>query len=111
MAKQPALGATRAMSRETAITNTIMKHLRLIEGLWAMKLHGSAYQTAGVPDILVIYRGEPWFFEVKQPGEKPSPIQEHIMRKLREAGARARVVHSWAEVEEQLRAVAGPFWG
>jgi Holliday junction resolvase len=42
--------------------------------------------TPGIPDLLALKNGKALFIECKRPGLKPSPLQEHVMGKLRAAG-------------------------
>lgn len=43
----------------------------------------------GVPDRIFVHQGRVLFLEVKRPGEKPTPLQEHEIGLLRSAGANA----------------------
>ncbi len=89
------------MTSETAITTTITKNLTKC-GIFWLKLHGSPYQRQGMPDLLVVKEGRAYFFEVKRPGQKPTPLQERRLLQCRQAGAGAKVVHSWIEVDAWL---------
>lgn len=75
------------------------------KGWWAMKVHGSAYQTAGLPDVLVIKDGKAAWMEAKRPGQEPTRIQEHRMRELSAAGCPVAVVHSAADALHFLEAI------
>ena len=94
---------------ESAITDDIMAKLRAIPGGYAVKIHGSAFSRAGVPDVL-FWWWEPsntpvsFAFEVKRPGKKPSEIQEVQMDRLQKAGVSCHVVHSSQEVRSILQA-------
>jgi hypothetical protein len=48
--------------KEGAITASILRWLRTLG--WAVKLHGSAWQQAGLPDILAVIDGRTYFLEV-----------------------------------------------
>lgn len=87
---------------ESTLTARILKALNRLPRTKAIKLHGSAYQEAGTPDILCVSWGVPFLLEVKMPGEKPEPIQRHRMRQWCEAGAGSGVVSS---VEEAVDVV------
>jgi hypothetical protein len=50
------------------------------EPIWYLKTSGSAYQRAGVPDFVVSYNGSFGTLELKSPGERPTPPQEHELR-------------------------------
>ena len=66
-----------------------------------MKIHGSPYQLAGVPDLLVLCGGLAYFLEVKLPGERPTKIQRHRMAEIElVGGAVCAVVRSVDEAAE-----------
>lgn len=89
MAKQTA--------REKAITNGILKALNELPNCKAIKRHGSAWSSAGEPDIEGCICGHHFEFEVKRPGCSPDPLQLKRIKEWREAGATCEVVHSKAE--------------
>lgn len=90
------------MPRESAIVASIVKEARR-RGWWVMKIHGGPFQLAGVPDLLLLRGGIAKFFEVKQPGKKPTPIQTQRMGEIeREAGVACHVVTSREEAEQFL---------
>ena len=96
---------------ESTITDAIMQKLRAIPRGYATKMHGSVYTRAGEPDIRFNWwSGEEneapvsFAFEVKQPGKKPSEIQEVQMERLQKAGVSCHVVHSTKEVRSILQA-------
>ena len=55
---------------------------------------------AGMPDILFVYGGRLYAFEVKRPGGRATALQLHTLGQLRRAGAVAAVVYSWQDVKE-----------
>lgn len=60
-------------------------------------------QTSGIPDLLCVKHGRAVFFEVKQPGKKPTELQKQRMHEIRTAGgAVAEVVTSRQEAERIL---------
>lgn len=65
---------------------------------FVMKNHGDEASVAGLPDILVIRCGRPMFFEMKQPGEKPSVKQAYIAHVLARAGASVALCDNSARV-------------
>lgn len=65
--------------------STISKNIRaalIARGARPIKYHGGPYSEAGIPDLLVAYRGRFIFLETKQPGETPTPIQRKRMTEL-----------------------------
>jgi hypothetical protein len=75
------------------------------QGAYAVKLHGGAFQQAGLPDIMAILNGCVMFLEVKTERGKVSRIQEHCHGKMRAAGANVAVVRSVVEVEKFIYGV------
>jgi hypothetical protein len=62
------------------------------------------YQEAGIPDLLICYRGYFVGIEVKQPGAENnvSPRQRHVLRQIEAAGGITAVVSSVEEVARLL---------
>lgn len=85
---------------EARITTAILARLRA-RGCRVMKLHGSAYQPAGldlfgcVPSL----DGRAVVLEVKRPGEDATPRQAVLLAQWRQAGAITGVVRSADEAE------------
>lgn len=50
------------------------------------KIHGGPTMMAGLPDLIACVNGQFIGIEVKQPGQKPSVVQEFVHRKIRKAG-------------------------
>ena len=73
-------------------------------GAWVFKVHGgdNPFQEVGVPDLLCCLKGRFIGFEVKLPGEKPSPRQKVVLKRIKDAGGIAEVVSSVREVERIL---------
>lgn len=74
-------------------------------GWFAVKIHGNAYQMAGLPDVLAIKGGRAVWMEVKVPGNEPSKIQVHRMKELAAAGCPVAVVYSAGEARAFLEGV------
>jgi hypothetical protein len=92
----------REMPLESSITKSIVTSAKA-RGWWTFKIAGGPMQTSGIPDLLCIKHGRAVFLEVKQPGKKPTPIQEQRIREIRTTGgARAEVVVSRSEAERIL---------
>ena len=64
---------------------------------FVVKVSLGNYAEAGIPDLLCIWQGHYFGFEIKRPifGEA-SPLQAAIMKKIRAAGGTAEIV-SWPE--------------
>jgi len=77
----------------------LLPALRAI-GAWAVKIHGGAFQQAGLPDILGCYRGGFFALELKQCGKKLTLQQISTLSMLCAAGGRACVIYTDEPVEE-----------
>jgi len=86
------------MSLERNIQSTVEGYLKTVPRLWFIKVHGTAFSRSGVPDFVGVYRGIPFFVELKKPGGEPEPRQKLEMRRLLFCGARGIVATSAAEV-------------
>lgn len=53
------------------------------------------------PDRTLLYKGQVMFMELKRRGEKPTPLQEHTLNRLRAAGFEAR----WSDDYEQMKLI------
>ena len=84
------------MTREAVLQRQIIQHLRGM-GAWVFNVHGSPYQTVGVPDLLVGYRGRFYAMEVKRPGGVLSPAQAKTIEAIRASGSVAGRVESIEE--------------
>lgn len=83
------------MTPEGRITRDILKHLRMRGGWW-VKVHGSASQQAGIPDIIGCYKGYFIALEVKTPEtiKNTSSIQRLNIERIQNAGGIPEVVTS-----------------
>ena len=94
------------MSLERNIQRSVENYLKTVPRLWFLKIHGTAFARSGVPDFLGVYRGVPFWIELKQPGRTPDPRQVVEMRRLTHCGARGIVATSVAEVRAFVEALA-----
>ena len=80
------------------------KAIKYIEsqGGYVIKVHVSAYESQGEPDLVCCYEGIFVGFELKVKGNKPSKLQELKMKLIRDAGGRAKAVYSLDEIQEEL---------
>lgn len=90
---------------ERAITDEILAWLKK-EGYWAVKIHGAAYQTAGLPDIVAIDRkGRFVGLEVKRPTiGKVTALQERTMQNINLGGGYAVVVRALSDAQRAMAA-------
>lgn len=84
--------------RESRLSSNILTALRS-RGAFCFKVHGNEHMMAGLPDLMVCYRG--WFiaFETKLPEKRSNTSlrQEYVMENIRKAEGEAFVVCSPAE--------------
>jgi hypothetical protein len=90
------------MQPERKLVSKIQAYLEA-QGARSFKIHGDdSYQEAGIPDLLVCWRGRFIGLEVKLPGNTPSPLQEKVLREISRAGGIAEVVTSVEQVRNLL---------
>lgn len=90
------------MTPEAKTTAAIIKHLKQLqkqgEPLFFWKVHGSNYQQAGLPDLVLCYRGQFLGLEVKAQAGVVAPLQANTHAKIIAAGGRCAVVRSVEDV-------------
>lgn len=98
----------RMARRDAPLEKTIVAKVIAVaksRGWYAIKIHGGAYQLAGIPDVLAIKDGRAVWMEAKRPGEEPTKRQVHRMRELIQAGCPCAVVTSAGDATEFLEAI------
>ena len=96
---------------EKDITAAIQRYLKTVPECFYFKEHGGQYGTAGLPDIIVCYRGRFVAFEVKTPSGKPSKLQEITIQRIKAAKGEAFIVRSVEEVKKILESLEVPYDG
>lgn len=86
--------------KESRIVSQIVNWLEQQSHTWCFKVHGGAYQTKGVPDIVGCHKGQFFALEVKRPGGKTSKLQDWQMEQIIKAQGKTQVVTSLTEVKE-----------
>ena len=86
---------------ETRIQQAIQKMVKE-RGGFVYKIHGSETMMAGLPDLAIIYRGVPVYFEVKTATGQLSNRQRYVMRRLVASGAVVGVPRSVADASAML---------
>lgn len=92
------------MSKKTIekhIENQIKRYLDRL-GVWYMKVHGSMYQRAGVPDIIACVDGRFVGIEVKRPGGVVSPLQQLNIDDINRSGGYAFVAYNVEDVQRKI---------
>ena len=88
---------------ESDIVAAILRHLKKTPFCFAWKTHGGMYGTAGIPDVIVCYRGRFVAFEVKTHTGKLTKLQENTISKIKNAKGQAFKVTSAGEVAAILK--------
>lgn len=89
--------------KEKAVENKIKKWLK-DKGYWFFKVHGSIFQSSGIPDILACIDGKFVAIEVKRTkGGVVLPLQKAQIAKIKENGGIAGVATSMEEFLEILK--------
>ena len=91
--------------KEQTIVDKIKAYLKTIPNLFFWKEHGGQYGTAGIPDIIVCYKGKFIALECKLPGRKPTLLQAITLRKIMLAGGIAVVVTSLDQAKEIIESI------
>ena len=90
---------------EKDLVEQIRRYLNSVKDLFFWKEHGGQFGTAGIPDIIVCYKGRFIGFECKQPGRKPTRLQSITLRKIMLAGGLGIVVTSLYQVKEVIESI------
>lgn len=85
---------------EKEIIAAIKEYLKTVENCFYWKEHGGQFGTAGIPDIIVCYRGRFIAFEVKTAAGKVTVLQAVTIKRILKAGGIALVVRSVEEVRQ-----------
>ena len=85
---------------EATLIQSIRKYLATLPDCFFWKEHGGQYGTAGIPDIVVCYKGRFIALEVKVGKNKPTKLQAATIDKIRQAGGTASVVRSVDDVRQ-----------
>ncbi len=85
---------------EKQIENKIKNYLKTVSGLFYWKEHGGMYGTAGIPDLIICYRGRFIALEVKNERGKLTPLQSATLEKIKRCGGIAKAVKSVEDVKE-----------
>jgi|SRR5689334_419491 len=91
------------MKPETRIVDQIMMWV-FEQGGEVLKLHGSAMQRSGEPDLIGAVDSKPFVYEVKLPGEQPREDQIYRLERWARVGFRAGWGTSLKDFEEFIYA-------
>ena len=90
---------------ETTVVKSIKRYLSALPECFFWKEHGGMYGTAGIPDIIACVDGRFIAFEVKTETGRLTKLQEVTLGRIRDAGGRAYMVRSTAEVAGILKEI------
>ena len=90
--------------KEKQIENQIKKYLKSI-GAYVVKYFGCTYSQAGVPDLIICYKGRFIAIEVKTDSNKTSSLQDINIQQIKKAGGIAFVARNLEEVKCEIRKI------
>ena len=88
----------RKVSLESAFQAKVIDYLKSV-GAYVIKIHVSAYQLEGEPDVICCHKGKFYAFELKQ-GSKLSAIQEIKLALIRQSGGVAMEIRTIEQLKE-----------
>lgn len=91
--------------KESDLIQRISRYLKTVPGLFFWKEHGGMYGTAGIPDLIVCFRGRFIAFECKVGRNTPTRLQEQTLKAIAAAGGTAAVVRSVEEVQSAIATI------
>ena len=80
------------MTPEGKVKAKVTKALKAMGAYYCFPVTGG-FGASGVPDILICYRGRFIAIECKAGKNKPTPLQEAEMQKIRESGGMTYVIN------------------
>ncbi len=90
--------------KESDLIRKIVEYLKTVPNLFYWKEHGGMYGTAGIPDLIICYKGRFIAFECKVGKNKPTVLQEMTIKQIIKAGGYAMVVRTVEEVRKTISA-------
>ena len=85
--------------KEKEVVDSIKDYLKTIPNIFYWKEHGGQFGTAGIPDLIICYKGRFIALEVKRPGGKPTLLQKITLNKIEKAKGIAKIVTSLEQVK------------
>jgi hypothetical protein len=86
--------------KESQLQTTIRNYITSLPGL---VINGN-YTTSGIPDLICLVQGRFIAIEVKLDYNKPSPLQAHYIKHIKELGGLAISAYSLDDVKQLIRA-------
>lgn len=94
----------RGKMKESDLIRKISEYLKTVPNLFFWKEHGGMYGTAGIPDLIVCYKGRFIAFECKVGKNKPTALQAITIGQIVATGGYAVVVRTVDEVRKIISA-------
>lgn len=83
---------------------------RKVEDLGGLCLKWVSPGNRGVPDRIVIHDGNVYFVELKRPGGKLSPLQEHMRREIQKRLCNVHVIANGEDLDDFLWFMKNGWW-
>lgn len=90
--------------KECDLIKAISNYLKTVPNLFFWKEHGGMYGTAGIPDLIVCYKGRFIGLECKVGKNTATALQQQTIRQILKAGGYAVVVKNVCEVKAIIQA-------
>ena len=93
--------------KESAVQKKLMVAIndRFGTDIYLRKIHQSMYSHAGIPDVLVCYRGKLVGIEIKTLTGKPTKLQWRELKLIREAGGVATICFGVEDIERVIKMI------
>lgn len=88
---------TKPRKLESQVEGTLVRYAAK-KGVLTFKFSSPSHR--GVPDRIFMCNGNVLFLEIKRPGERPTKLQEHTLRAIRQSGVAA----DWVDNEDDGKA-------
>ncbi len=93
--------------RESDLIKKIAEYLKTVPNLFFWKEHGGMYGTAGIPDIIICYKGKFIALECKVGRNTPTVLQTQTIKQITKAGGLAMVISSVESVKSVINGIVG----
>lgn len=90
--------------RESRVEHELKKKVERLGGLY---LKFSSPGTNGVPDRIVLLKGQMYFVELKAPGKKPRKLQSFIHDEIRSQGFEVHIIDNLEDAAEFIEGIGG----
>lgn len=87
--------------KENQLQQRVVRYLKKVPNLWYAVINDR--HTAGIPDILVCYKGVFHGIELKVKGNKPTPLQKAQLQCIEKAGGQTVVAYTLKDVQEFIQ--------